>query len=153
MKLTVNGQVHTISPAWQEETLLFALREHLGLVGAKFGCGAGLCGACTVLVNGEARQSCLIGLEEVADAEIVTIEGLADDKGGPHPVQRAWLEENVPQCGYCQAGQIMSATALLRQNPLPTEEDIDNAMAGNLCRCGTQQRIRRAVHRAAEILS
>jgi len=153
MKLTVNGQVHTISPAWREETLLFTLREHLGLVGAKFGCGAGLCGACTVLVNGEARQSCLLSLGEVAEARIETIEGLADAKGVPHPVQRAWLEENVPQCGYCQAGQIMSATALLRQNPRPTEGDVDDAMAGNLCRCGTQQRIRRAVHRAAEILS
>ncbi len=153
MKLTVNGQVHTISPAWREETLLFTLREHLGLVGAKFGCGAGLCGACTVLVNGEARQSCLLSLGEVAGTRIETIEGLADAKGGPHPVQQAWLEENVPQCGYCQAGQIMSATALLRQNPQPTEGDIDDAMSGNLCRCGTQQRIRRAVNRAAEILS
>ncbi len=153
MKLTINGQEFDIGAAWREESLLHVLRENLGFVGAKFGCGVGLCGACTVLVDGVARQSCTVSPDEVVGARIETVEGLADENGKPHPVQRAWLEENVPQCGYCQAGQIMSAAALLRRTPRPSDADIDEAMSANLCRCGTQQRIRRAIHRAAEASS
>ena len=127
--------------------LLWVLRDALGLTGAKYGCGAGLCGACTVQLGGEAVRSCAIPIDQAVGKPVVTIEGLSTD--GSHPVQRAWMEVDVPQCGYCQAGQIMSAVALLARIPRPTDADIDSAMSGNLCRCGTYQRIRAAIHRAA----
>lgn len=127
--------------------LLWALRDALGLTGTKFGCGAGLCGACTVHLDGAPVRACGITVAEAAGKPIVTIEGLSPD--GSHPVQRAWIEEDVAQCGYCQAGQIMAAAALLAATPRPSDGEIDRAMAGNLCRCGTYQRIRAAIHRAA----
>ena len=153
MNLDINGRRVLIDKAWRDETLLSVLRESLGLVGAKFGCGVGLCGACTVLIDGQARRSCLLQAADLAGAKITTIEGLApgDSVDKLHPVQRAWLDESVPQCGYCQAGQIMSVVALLRAKPKPDDADIDAALAGNLCRCGTHQRIRSAVHRAAKV--
>lgn len=149
MKLNINSQQHEIPQAWHSEKLLFILREHLGLVGAKYGCGAGECGACTVIIDGEAIRSCLVDPETAVQSEITTIEGLARDQKELHPVQQAWIDENVPQCGYCQAGQIMSAAALLQQNKSPSDLEIDAAMEGNLCRCGTYQRIRSAIHLAA----
>lgn len=149
MELHVNGRAHAIPLEWQEETLLAVLREWLGFVGPKFGCGVGMCGACTVLVDGKAQRSCLLRVRDAVDWKVVTVEGLSTADGRLHPVQRAWLEEAVPQCGYCQAGQVMGAVALLRATPKPTDAQIDEALAGHLCRCGTQQRIRRAVHRAA----
>ena len=129
--------------------LLWALREQLGLTGTKFGCGMALCGACTVHVDGQAARSCVTPVSAVANKEITTIEGLSHDRS--HPVQRAWLQVQVPQCGYCQPGQMMSAAALLAVNANPTDADIDDAMAGNLCRCGTYARIRKAIHIAAEL--
>jgi len=129
--------------------LLWALREQLGLTGTKFGCGMALCGACTVHVDGSAVRSCVTPVKAVAGKEVRTIEGLSTDRS--HPVQRAWLQVQVPQCGYCQAGQMMSAAALLSVNTNPSESDIDDAMAGNLCRCGTYARIRKAIHLAAEM--
>jgi isoquinoline 1-oxidoreductase alpha subunit len=129
--------------------LLWYLRDVLQLTGSKFGCGMGLCGACTVHVNGEAARSCLAPMQSVADKEVLTIEGLS--AAGDHPVQQAWEQHNVPQCGYCQAGQIMQATALLRTKPKPTDHEIDEAMQGNICRCGTYQRIREAIKSAAEV--
>lgn len=129
--------------------LLWVLRENIGLTGTKYGCGMALCGSCTVHVNGHAVRSCVTPVSSVAGKEIVTIEGLSPDDS--HPVQRAWIEEDVPQCGYCQSGQIMSAAALLSANPTPTDDDIDQAMSSNICRCGTYQRIRKAIHRAADI--
>jgi isoquinoline 1-oxidoreductase subunit alpha len=129
--------------------LLWVLREQLGLTGTKFGCGMALCGACTVHVNGQAVRSCVTPLKAVAGKQITTIEGLSSDRS--HPVQRAWLDIQVPQCGYCQPGQMMSAAALLAVNAHPSDADIDDAMAGNLCRCGTYARIRKAIHAAAEM--
>jgi isoquinoline 1-oxidoreductase subunit alpha len=126
--------------------LLWVLRDGLGLTGAKYGCGAGLCGACTVHLDGQAVRSCGLPVEQAVGKAVVTIEGLSTD--GSHPVQRAWVEEDVPQCGYCQAGQIMAAAALLARTPRPSDGDIDTAMSGNLCRCGTYLRIRGAIHRA-----
>lgn len=149
MKLDVNGQSMPIPPEWHDETLLQVLREPLGLTGAKFGCGVGLCGACTVLVDGMLVRSCMLPVREVGTRAVLTIEGLASGDH-LHPVQAAWLEASVPQCGYCQAGQIMTTVALLRSLPRPSESQIDEALAGNRCRCGTQQRIRHAVQRAAE---
>ncbi|HSJ52837.1 MAG TPA: (2Fe-2S)-binding protein [Anaerolineae bacterium] len=142
----MNGQEHAadVDP---ETPLLWVLRDTLGLTGTKYGCGMGLCGTCTVLVDGEARHSCTLPVSEAAGRQIVTIEGLSAD--GSHPLQQAWLEENVSQCGYCQPGQIMAAAALLAAKPKPTDQEIDAALAGNLCRCGTYGRIRRAIHRAA----
>jgi isoquinoline 1-oxidoreductase subunit alpha len=128
--------------------LLWALRDHVHLKGTKFGCGIGQCGACTVHLNGNAMRACQVPVSVAKNMEITTIEGIAEDAS--HPVQKAWIEEQVPQCGYCQSGQIMSAVALLKRNPHPTDADIDLAMQGNLCRCGTYQRIRKAIHRAAE---
>lgn len=151
MKLTINGKPIDIeAPA--DTPLLWVLREEAKLTGTKFGCGIAVCGACTVHVDGAAKRSCVTACGDVADKPITTIEGLASDKV-LHPVQQAWIEENVPQCGYCQAGQVMSAVALLRVKPQPTDEEIDAAMSANLCRCGTYPRIRKAVHRAAAALA
>lgn len=127
--------------------LLWIIREEIGFTGTKYGCGKALCGACTVHMNGEAVRSCVTPLSRAAGKDIVTIEGLSDAVG--RRVQQAWIEEDVPQCGYCQSGQIMAATVLLRANPNPTDEDINKGMAGNICRCGTYERIRKAIHRAA----
>ena len=129
--------------------LLWVLRESLGLTGTKYGCGMALCGACTVHLDGEAIRSCVAPLSRVEGKNVKTIEGLSDDLS--HPLQRAWIEIDVPQCGYCQSGQIMSAAVLLSKIPKPTDTDIDEAMSGNICRCGTYPRIRRAIHRAAEL--
>jgi isoquinoline 1-oxidoreductase alpha subunit len=131
--------------------LLWAIREVAGLPGTKFGCGMALCGACTVHINGEATRSCITPIAKVAGKSVTTIEGLSAD--GTHPVQVAWMAEDVPQCGYCQSGQIMSAVALLAKKSSPSDADIDDAMSGNICRCGTYQRIRKAIHRAATMQS
>lgn len=149
--LKVNGETHSLDDIPGDVPLLWVLREELGLKGTKFGCGKALCGACTVHVDGEARRSCTFGIGDVGDAEVETIDALADGET-LHAVQRAWMDGNVPQCGYCQSGQIMQAVALLRVNPAPTDADIDAAMAASLCRCGTYPRIRQAIHRAAELL-
>jgi len=148
MKLQVNGSEHEVD-APPDMPLLWVLRDLLGMTGTKFGCGIAQCGACTVHVDGSPLRSCVTPVEAVAGRKITTIEGLSADGG--HPVQRAWAELDVVQCGYCQSGQIMSAVALLAEVPAPTDEDIDHALSGNLCRCGTYQRIRAAVHRAAEL--
>ena len=147
IKLTVNGQSMDFDGSG-EMPLLWFLRDVAGLTGAKFGCGRGLCGACTVHVNGGAVRSCVLPMSAMEGAQITTIEGLAGEQD--HPVQVAWAENNVPQCGYCQPGQIMQAVAVLEQNPKPNDEDISNAMSGNICRCGTYERIRKAIHSAAE---
>jgi isoquinoline 1-oxidoreductase alpha subunit len=144
--LKINGQSYTVDIA-PDMPLLWALRDKLDLVGTKYSCGIGICGSCTVLVNGLPMRSCTMPAASVAGAEITTIEGL--DPEGMHPVQVAWDEEDVPQCGYCQAGQVLTAAALLERNPNPTDEDIDAAMAGVLCRCGTYPRIRKAIRRVA----
>ena len=149
VNLSVNGQ-SIATDAAADTPLLWVLRDHLGFTGTKFGCGAGLCGACTVHLDGAATRSCQVKLQDVQGKAITTIEGLSKDRS--HAVQKAWLEIDVPQCGYCQSGQIMSAAALLKSNPSPSDADIDTAMSGNICRCGTYPRIRKAVHRAAEIL-
>lgn len=149
MSFTLNGESRDIPRDWDDEMLLFLLREHFGLVGAKFGCGAGMCGACTVLVDGVATRSCVTRAGDVAGMAVRTIEGLASGDA-LHPVQQAWLDLGVPQCGYCQAGQIMAAVSLLEATPRPTSDDIEAAMEGNLCRCGTYPRIRAAIARAAE---
>ena len=176
MKLVVNGKSVTVT-ADGDTPLLWVLRDKLGLTGTKFGCGIAQCGACTVHIEGEARRSCVMPIGELAGKRITTIEGLATPasrqatpasrqaskypwgvqypRGEPaalHAVQQAWIAENVPQCGYCQAGQIMTTVALLHANPAPTDDDIDSALSANLCRCGTYPRIRRAVHRAAKAL-
>ena len=145
----VNGEPCEVS-ASPDTPLLWVIREELGLTGTKFGCGIAQCGACTVHMNGEPVRSCVIPVMTVEGQDITTIEGVADD-GNLHAVQHAWIEEQVPQCGYCQSGQIMAAVALLSKNVSPTDQDIDRAMRGNLCRCGTYPRIRRAIKRAAEI--
>jgi aerobic-type carbon monoxide dehydrogenase small subunit (CoxS/CutS family) len=149
VKLTVNGQSQEVDVAG-DTPLLWVLRDTLGLTGTKYGCGQALCGACTVHVDGAPMRSCITPVESVAGKSITTIEGLSPDRS--HPVQRAWIELDVPQCGYCQSGQIMSAVALLNGNRSPSDADIDSAMAGNLCRCGTYSRIRKAIHRAAELM-
>ena len=146
--LTVNGTSQSID-AQGDTPLLWVLRDHLSLTGTKFGCGMALCGACTVHVDGVAVRACVLPLEAVAGKKVTTIEGLSKDRS--HSVQRAWIEMDVPQCGYCQSGQIMSTAALLASNPAPSDSDIDAALAGNICRCGTYVRIRKAVHRAAEL--
>jgi isoquinoline 1-oxidoreductase alpha subunit len=147
--LYVNGSVKTVDVD-PSTPMLWVLRDHLDLVGTKFGCGIAQCGACTIHLNGTAVRSCQLPVSAVGNGEVVTIEGISED--GDHPVQLAWIKEDVPQCGYCQAGQIMSATALLKQNPNPTDEEIESAMAGNLCRCGTYIRIKKAVKEAASNL-
>jgi len=148
MKLTVNGVERDVN-APPDMPLLWALRDLLHLTGTKFGCGVAQCGACTVHVDGAPRRSCVTPMSAVQGKTITTIEGLSRD--GSHPVQRAWAELDVVQCGYCQSGQIMSAAALLAATPAPTDADIDSALTGNICRCGTYHRIRAAVHRAAEL--
>ena len=148
LKLTVNGKALDVDVA-EDTPLLWVLRDTLGMTGTKYGCGMALCGACTVHIDGVATRSCTTPANAVAGKSITTIEGLSADRS--HPVQQAWMELDVPQCGYCQSGQIMSAAALLAQKPAPTDADIDTAMAGNLCRCGTYVRIRKAIHRAAEL--
>lgn len=146
IKLVVNGREHALELD-PDTPLLWVLRDEIGLTGTKFGCGMGLCGACTVHLDGEAGRSCITPVSEAAGKQITTIEGLAADRR--HPVQQAWLAEQVPQCGWCQSGQIMTAAALLAKNPNVTDADIDREMSGILCRCGTYPRIRRAIHRAA----
>lgn len=148
MHVTINGQVHDFNGA-EEMPLLWYLRDELGLVGTKYGCLIAACGSCTVHLNGEAVRSCQTPMSAVADQEVTTIEGL--DPEGNHPVQRAWREIKVAQCGYCQSGQIMQAAALLKSTAKPTDDEIDSGMQGNLCRCGTYVRIRQAVKRASEI--
>jgi isoquinoline 1-oxidoreductase alpha subunit len=148
-KLNVNGRVVEVDVE-PETPLLWVLRDTLGLTGTKFGCGSSLCGACTVHVDGEPTRSCILPVSAVKPEQVVTtIEGLSTDRS--HPVQKAWIEVDVPQCGYCQSGQIMSVAALLKRTPNPTDADIDQALAGNLCRCGTYHRIRAGVHKAAEL--
>jgi len=147
-KLNVNGKSVEVDVA-PETPLLWVLRDTLGLTGTKFGCGMALCGACTVHLDGEPIRSCQTPVSAVGDKAVTTIEGLSTDRS--HPVQKAWIELDVPQCGYCQSGQIMSATALLAKKPRPSDRDIDDAMSGNICRCGTYQRIRAAIRRASEI--
>lgn len=145
--LTINGQSISLDVDPQMP-LLWALRDVAGLTGTKFGCGKALCGACNVNVDGQVLRSCVIPVAAAVGKNVTTIEGLSEN--GEHPVQVAWRELNVPQCGYCQSGQIISAAALLERNPNPSDADIDNAMSGNICRCGTYTRIRAAIHRAAE---
>ena len=149
MKLTINGQSVEVHAA-ADTPLLWVLRDELNMTGTKYGCGLGLCGACTVHVNGQAVRSCQTPISAVADQEVTTIEGLGGE-GALHPVQQAWIEHDVVQCGYCQPGQVMSAAALLKNTPRPTEAQIDEAMAGNICRCGTYERIRAGIKRAAEL--
>jgi aerobic-type carbon monoxide dehydrogenase small subunit (CoxS/CutS family) len=149
-RLNVNGKPVEVEVD-PETPLLWVLRDTLGLTGTKFGCGMALCGACTVHVDGEPVRACQVPIVTVGEKPVTTVEGLSKDRS--HPVQQAWIELDVPQCGYCQSGQIMSASALLAKTPKPSDADIDAAMAGNICRCGTYQRIRAAIHRAAEIKS
>jgi isoquinoline 1-oxidoreductase alpha subunit len=149
ISITVNNQMVNVD-AEPDTPLLWVLRDHLGMTGTKYGCGMALCGACTVHIDGAATRSCVLPLSAVSGKSITTIEGLSRDRS--HAVQKAWLEIDVPQCGYCQSGQIMSAAALLKGNPKPSDADIDAAMSGNICRCGTYPRIRRAIRRAAELL-
>ena len=146
IKLTVNNKVHTVDAA-ADTPLLWVLRDLLDYTGPKYGCGIGSCGACTVLMSGKAVRSCQIDVSDATDEPITTIEGLSPD--GMHPVQVAWEKIDVPQCGYCQGGQILTAVALLSRTPQPTDDQIDSAMKGNLCRCGTYPRIRQAIHQAA----
>jgi isoquinoline 1-oxidoreductase alpha subunit len=151
MKLDINGKpIETAAP--RETPLLWVIREEAGLTGTRFGCGRALCGACTVHVDGAPKRSCVTAAGDVEGKAITTIEGLAKN-GTLHAVQQAWLDENVVQCGYCQAGQVMSAAALLAKKPSPTDAEIDVAMSANLCRCGTYPRIRAAIHRAARVLA
>ncbi len=148
IELTINGKRQRVDVP-EAMPLLWVLRDTLGMTGTKFGCGLSECGACTVHVDGRAVKSCGVAVVEVAGKHITTIEGLSADRS--HPVQQAWMDEDVPQCGYCQSGQIMAAVALLSGNPTPTDADIDRAMRGNICRCGTYESIRRAIHRAAAV--
>jgi isoquinoline 1-oxidoreductase alpha subunit len=148
--LKINGAEHTVDVS-PDTPLLWALRDHLDMVGTKYGCGIGLCGSCTVLIDGEAVRSCVTQAAELEGAEITTIEGFHPEGG--HPVQRAWNDEDVAQCGYCQGGQILQAAALLEKNPDPDDQEIGRAMSGNICRCGTYPRIRKAVKLAAKYAS
>jgi isoquinoline 1-oxidoreductase subunit alpha len=146
-KLDINGKSYSVD-APPDTPLLWVLRDEIGLTGTKFGCGMSLCGACTILVDGQAGRACVTPISALTNAKIVTIEGVGGDRVGK-AVQAAWVDAGVPQCGYCQAGQIMSATALLKKTPKPTDADIDDAMAGNICRCGTYARIRSAIKQAS----
>lgn len=150
MKLSINGQTHSVPVQWQDTSLLTILRDYLHLTGTKFGCGKGLCGACTVHLNGIATRACMLPVKSIGDSSITTIEGLSYGSE-LHSVQQAWIEESVPQCGYCQSGQMMTAAAFLEKNPEPDDHEITQAMEGNLCRCGTYPRIRRAVARASQL--
>jgi aerobic-type carbon monoxide dehydrogenase small subunit (CoxS/CutS family) len=150
LELKINGASHQVDVA-EDTPLLWVLRDHLQMTGTKFGCGQSLCGACVVHLDGQPSRACTTPVVAATGREITTIEGLAE--GGDHPVQKAWIELDVPQCGYCQSGQIMSAVALLNRNPKPSDADIDNAMNGVICRCGTYNRIRAAIHRAAEMMA
>jgi aerobic-type carbon monoxide dehydrogenase small subunit (CoxS/CutS family) len=152
MKLKVNGIERQVETEWRKETLLTVLREHFGLTGSRFSCGIGQCGACLVHIDGIPVTSCLMPASEAVDKNILTIEGLTTWEGTLHPLQQAWIDENVPQCGYCQSGQIMQALALLENNPAPNDNDINLAMNANLCRCGTYDRIRKSIKRAASIM-
>lgn len=145
--INVNGSQHTVDVE-PDTPILWVLRDSLKLVGTKYGCGIAQCGACTIHLNGTATRACQLQISMIGNSQITTIEGLSPD--GNHPVQKAWIEEDVPQCGYCQSGQIMTAVALLESNPNPTDEDIENGMSGNICRCGTYTRIKRAVKRASK---
>ena len=149
ISLNVNGKTHTVDVSL-DTPLLWVLRDTIGLTGTKFGCGMALCGACTVHLDGQPMRSCVTPVSLVGKKRVTTIEGLSDK--GDHPVQKAWIAEEVPQCGYCQSGQILSAAALLAKKPRPTDADIDQAMQGTICRCGTYQRIRKAIHRAAAMM-
>jgi len=146
-KLNVNGEIHNIDVD-PSTPILWVLRDHLNLVGTKFGCGIAQCGACSIHLNGMAVRSCQLPVASVGNGNITTIEGLSEN--GDHPVQKAWIENDVPQCGYCQSGQIMQAASLLKSNPNPTDEEIESAMDGNLCRCGTYIRIKKAIKRAVK---
>ena len=150
--LILNGRPQKVPPSWADDPLLWVLRDHFGLIGTKYGCGIGACGACTVHVDSEARRSCVTTVREVEGRRVVTLEGLAQS-GALHPVQQSWIAESVPQCGYCQAGQIMQAAALLARNPHPSDGELNRVMDEVLCRCGTQARVRRAVRRASALLS
>jgi isoquinoline 1-oxidoreductase alpha subunit len=151
IEFSVNSQ--TVSFDGDEDTpLLWVLRDHLDLKGAKFGCGIGRCGACTVHIDGKAKRSCVTRVSSIAGRQVVTIEGLAPTENQLHPVQQAWIEEDVPQCGYCQPGMIMAASDLLQENPKPSDEDISKGMT-NLCRCGTYVRVRKAIHRASKLMA
>jgi isoquinoline 1-oxidoreductase alpha subunit len=150
ISFNVNGKKREVDVD-PDTPLLWVIRETLGLTGTKAGCGMALCGACTVIVDGEAVRSCVTPVSAVERKEVLTIDGLSADLS--HPVQKAWIAEDVPQCGYCQPGQIMQAAALLKKNPKPSDAEIDNAMSGNICRCGTYLRIRRAIHKASEIMA
>ena len=147
-QLKINGEPHTIE-ADNDTPLLWVLRDQIDLVGTKYGCGIGQCGACTVHVDGNALRSCTLQVSQLQGMDIVTIEGLS--KNGDHPIQKAWLEHDVPQCGYCQSGQIMTAAALIKNNPNPSDKEIDSAMEGNLCRCGTYVRIKQAIKTASKL--
>jgi aerobic-type carbon monoxide dehydrogenase small subunit (CoxS/CutS family) len=150
LNLTVNGRTHKLSVDDPETPLLWVLRDSLGLMGTKYGCGVALCGSCVVHVDGEPVRSCTTQVSQVAGRKITTIEGLS--KGGTHPLQKAWVAEEVPQCGYCQSGQIMSAAALLAKNKSPSDAEIEKAMDGHICTCGTYNRIRKAIHTAAAMM-
>jgi aerobic-type carbon monoxide dehydrogenase small subunit (CoxS/CutS family) len=152
MKLKVNDVERQVATEWRNENLLTVLREHLGLSGSRFSCGIGQCGACVVHVDGVPTNSCLVPVAAVAGKDVLTIEGLAAEDGTLHPLQQAWIDESVPQCGYCQSGQIMQALALLQETPRPSDADIDRAMSGNLCRCGTYDRIRKSIKKAALVM-
>ncbi|HKK41942.1 MAG TPA: (2Fe-2S)-binding protein [Bacteroidales bacterium] len=145
--LNINGKMREVD-ADPSTPMLWVLRDHLGLPGTKYGCGIGQCGACTIHIDGKAVRSCITGISEVGNQKVTTIEGLSEN--GDHPVQKAWLEHDVPQCGYCQSGQIMTASALLKDNPDPNDEEINAAMNGNICRCGTYTRIKKAIKTAAQ---
>lgn len=149
LRLNVNGKVRELNDAEASTPLLWVLRDELGLTGTKFGCGIAICGACTVLLDGEPIRSCSTPASAASGRDVTTIEGLASEDGELTPVQKAWVDLDVAQCGYCQTGQIMGATALLQSNPNPSDEEIDTAMAGNICRCGTYLRIRQAIKQAA----
>jgi aerobic-type carbon monoxide dehydrogenase small subunit (CoxS/CutS family) len=146
--LEINGKHHSVDVT-PDVPLLWVIREHIGLTGTKYGCGIAQCGACTVLIDGKAQRSCQTPVKDVEGKKITTIEGIPRN----HPVIKAWITEDVPQCGYCQSGQIMEAVAILKRNPRPSDADIDDAMSGNICRCGTYQRIRRAIHLASRMMA
>ena len=153
LTLDINGREHALDGVDADTPLLWVLRDELRLVGAKYGCGIAQCGSCTVLLDGEPVRACVLPASAAAGHAVRTVEGLAGADGTLHPLQEAWIREDVAQCGYCQSGQIMSAVALLESNPAPTDADIDRALDGNLCRCGTYLRIRRAIHAAAAAMA